>query len=209
MRVATTVCPPIAPARLIHPRASSSVTSAKQAVLTCAPPHGCGIIRPNTPSSFIRSTSFSGYSSACASSRATGLTSRSTKVRTVSTIAVSSGLKPSMWIPPRSRPPPARPVGSRSGSIPRVRVLMLSWEYPPLLVGGLGRHVHALAEATARSGHQVTVLTRHPDPAGQVPYDEVRGGVRVVRVAEDPSLLRFEDELLAWTMALNHALTRA
>ena len=24
-----------------------------------------------------------------------------------------------------------------------VRVLMLSWEYPPLLVGGLGRHVHA------------------------------------------------------------------
>ena len=98
-----------------------------------------------------------------------------------------------------------------------MRVLMLSWEYPPLLVGGLGRHVHALAEATARAGHQVTVVTRHPGPAGAgtgsppapVPYDEVVGGVRVVRVAEDPSLLRFEDELLAWTMALNHALTRA
>ena len=89
-----------------------------------------------------------------------------------------------------------------------MRVLMLSWEYPPLLVGGLGRHVHALAEAMARAGHQVTVLTRHPAPAEQVPYDEVLGGVRVVRVAEDPSLLRFEDELLAWTMALNHALTR-
>ena len=89
-----------------------------------------------------------------------------------------------------------------------MRVLMLSWEYPPLLVGGLGRHVHALAEAMARAGHEVTVLTRHPDPAEQVPYDEVLGGVRVVRAAEDPSLLRFEDELLAWTMALNHALTR-
>ncbi|MGQ5263236.1 glycosyltransferase family 4 protein, partial [Micromonospora sp. ZYX-F-536] len=25
-----------------------------------------------------------------------------------------------------------------------LRVLMLSWEYPPVLVGGLGRHVHAL-----------------------------------------------------------------
>jgi glycogen(starch) synthase len=24
------------------------------------------------------------------------------------------------------------------------KVLMLSWEYPPVLVGGLGRHVHAL-----------------------------------------------------------------
>ena len=95
----------------------------------------------------------------------------------------------------------------------RVRVLMLSWEYPPLLVGGLGRHVHALAEATARAGHEVTVLTRQTGPTELVPVpvpgDEVLGGVRVVRVAEDPLLLRFEDELLAWTMALNHALTRA
>ncbi len=90
---------------------------------------------------------------------------------------------------------------------------MLSWEYPPVLVGGLGRHVHALAEAMARSGHRVTVLTRHAaqDGAGadRVPYDQVAGGVRVVRVPEDPVLLRFEDELLAWTMALNHGLTRA
>ena len=94
-----------------------------------------------------------------------------------------------------------------------VRVLMLSWEYPPVLVGGLGRHVHALAEAMARGGHEVTVLTRHPGPADQtpvpVPCDEVVGGVRVVRAVEDPLLLRFEDELLAWAMALNHALTRA
>jgi glycogen synthase len=89
-----------------------------------------------------------------------------------------------------------------------VRVLMLSWEYPPVLVGGLGRHVHALAEAMARGGHEVTVLTRHPGTA-DVGYDEVAGGVRIVRVPEDPSLLSFTDDLLAWTMALNHALTRA
>lgn len=86
---------------------------------------------------------------------------------------------------------------------------MLSWEYPPVLVGGLGRHVHALAEAMAAAGHEVTVLTRHPGPAGGVAFDEVAGGVRVVRVAEDPSLLSFADDLLAWAMALNHALTRA
>jgi glycogen(starch) synthase len=66
--------------------------------------------------------------------------------------------------------------------------------------------VHALAEALAGIGHEVTVLTRH---AGGAPYDEVVGGVRVVRVPEDPPLLPFEQELLAWTMALNHALTRA
>lgn len=92
-----------------------------------------------------------------------------------------------------------------------MRVLMVSWEYPPVLVGGLGRHVHALAEALVHRGHEVTVLTRHAGPGGgaDLPYDEVAGGVRVVRVPEDPTLLRFEDDLLAWTVALGHALTRA
>jgi glycogen(starch) synthase len=87
-----------------------------------------------------------------------------------------------------------------------MRVLMLSWEYPPALVGGLGRHVHALAEGMARAGHEVTVLTRHADGAAA---DEMVGGVRVVRVADDPPLFPFETELLAWAMAFNHALTRA
>jgi glycogen(starch) synthase len=87
-----------------------------------------------------------------------------------------------------------------------VRVLMLSWEYPPVMVGGLGRHVHALAEAQAAAGHRVTVVTRHGEGAG---HDELRNGVRVVRVPEDPPVFPFETELLSWTMALNHALTRA
>ena len=38
IRRATTLCPPMAPARLIQPRASSSVTSAKQGVETPEPP---------------------------------------------------------------------------------------------------------------------------------------------------------------------------
>ena len=85
---------------------------------------------------------------------------------------------------------------------------MLSWEYPPVMVGGLGRHVHALAEAMAAAGHEVTVLTRHPGTP-DVAYDEVTGGVRVVRVVEDPTTPGFAEDLLAWTTALNHALTRA
>jgi len=88
-----------------------------------------------------------------------------------------------------------------------MRVLMLSWEYPPVMVGGLGRHVHALAEAMAVAGHEVTVLTRHPG-SSEVAYDEVAGGVRVVRVAEDGSGPGFTEDLLAWTTALNDALTR-
>jgi glycogen(starch) synthase len=90
-----------------------------------------------------------------------------------------------------------------------VRVLMVSWEYPPVLVGGLGRHVHALAEAMVGAGEEVTVLTRQSADGPPAAAEEVLGGVRVVRVPPDPLLLRFEDDLLAWTMALNHALTRA
>ncbi len=86
-----------------------------------------------------------------------------------------------------------------------MNVLMLSWEYPPRVVGGLGRHVHALATALVCAGHDVVVVSRdHPD----APADSVVEGVRVVRVGEDPPLVPFE-ELLAWVMALNHGLVRA
>jgi glycogen(starch) synthase len=88
-----------------------------------------------------------------------------------------------------------------------MRVLILSWEYPPVMVGGLGRHVHALATSLAAAGHEVAVVSRHAEGAA---FDEVVDGVRVVRVPEDPPLFPFNSEtLLAWTMAFNHALTRA
>ena len=87
---------------------------------------------------------------------------------------------------------------------------MLSWEHPPMVVGGLGRHVGALAPALVAAGHEVTVVTRTgPEADGRAAAaDEVTAdGVRVVRVPEDPPLVPFQD-LLAWTMAFNHALTR-
>jgi glycogen(starch) synthase len=88
-----------------------------------------------------------------------------------------------------------------------VRVLMLSWEYPPVLVGGLGRHVHSLATALVATGHEVTVVTRHAPGA---PLEEYLEGVRVVRAPEDPPLFPLSTpNLLAWTMAFNHSLTRA
>lgn len=88
-----------------------------------------------------------------------------------------------------------------------MRVLMLSWEYPPVMVGGLGRHVHALATSLAATGHDVTVITRHADGA---PVEEHAEGVRIVRAPEDPPAFPLATpSLLAWTMAFNHTLTRA
>jgi len=71
--------------------------------------------------------------------------------------------------------------------------------------GGLSRHVEGLSESLAAAGHEVVVITQHTDDA---PLDSVVGGVRVVRVPRDPPLVPIDD-LLAWTMALDHALTRA
>ncbi|WP_422774312.1 glycosyltransferase family 4 protein [Plantactinospora sp. WMMC1484] len=87
-----------------------------------------------------------------------------------------------------------------------LKILILSWEYPPVLVGGLGRHVHALATALAAAGHQVTVVTRHGEGA---PMEAYADGVHVVRAPEDPvGFPLATPSLLAWTMAFNHTLTR-
>jgi len=93
-----------------------------------------------------------------------------------------------------------------------MRVLMLSWEYPPVVVGGLGRHVHALAAHLTGLGHEVVVLCRHEAGTDAVTHpttDTVHDGVRVVRVAEDPTHLLFEKDLVAWTLAMGHGMVRA
>ncbi|MFL6140277.1 MAG: glycosyltransferase family 4 protein [Labedaea sp.] len=93
-----------------------------------------------------------------------------------------------------------------------MRILMLSWEYPPVVVGGLGRHVHALAKHLAEQGHEVTVLCRHEAGTDATTHPTARSvheRVRLVRVAEDPTHLVFEKDLVAWTLAMGHAMIRA
>jgi glycogen(starch) synthase len=93
-----------------------------------------------------------------------------------------------------------------------MRVLMLSWEYPPVVVGGLGRHVHALATRLVLLGHEVVVLCRQEAGSDALTHpttDTVHDGVRVIRVAEDPTHLTFEKDLVAWTLAMGHGLIRA
>lgn len=61
-----------------------------------------------------------------------------------------------------------------------MRVLMLSWEYPPNLVGGLGRHVAELVPALVQRGMEVHVLTPGVDDA---PAREVDHGATIHRIA--------------------------
>jgi 1,4-alpha-glucan branching enzyme len=82
------------------------------------------------------------------------------------------------------------------------RVLMLSWEYPPHVVGGLGQHVYDLSRYLVKRGHPVTVLTVL-GPGSQAPAREWMNGVDVVRVSiAEPSGDNFWD----WVLAMNLAL---
>lgn len=93
-----------------------------------------------------------------------------------------------------------------------MRVLLLSWEYPPVVIGGLGRHVHHLATALAEAGHEVVVLSRRPsgtDPSTHPSSDEMSEGVRVIAAAQDPHEFEFATDMMAWTLAMGHAMVRA
>ena len=84
------------------------------------------------------------------------------------------------------------------------RVLILSWEYPPVIEGGLARHVRKLAEALVRQGVAVDVLTRGVGgrPEGGQPGGEELGGVTVHRVRE-PGWPRDLDRFVAWVEQMN------
>ena len=83
-----------------------------------------------------------------------------------------------------------------------MNVLLLSWEYPPRIVGGLGTHVHKLAVNLARQGVNIHVITK--DVMGEPDY-EFTEGVHVYRVPLYPPEIP-QDEWVPWTLQFNVAL---
>lgn len=80
-----------------------------------------------------------------------------------------------------------------------MRVLMLSWEYPPKIVGGIARHVEEIAWALADQGVEVHVVTCDFPGAAT---DEVYRGVHIHRVAPySPT-----DNFIHWVHQLNAAM---
>ncbi|MCB0875468.1 MAG: glycosyltransferase family 4 protein [Solirubrobacterales bacterium] len=79
------------------------------------------------------------------------------------------------------------------------RVLILSWEYPPLIEGGLARHVRKLSEGLVELEVEVHVLTRGSEES---PRSEVVAGVNVHRVLE-PTRPRDLGEFVTWIERMN------
>jgi glycogen(starch) synthase len=73
------------------------------------------------------------------------------------------------------------------GAGERKRVLMLSWEFPPRIVGGIARHVGELSRALAEAGVEVDVVTaHHPGSPTAESIRAGRGRVRVLRAGSSP-----------------------
>jgi glycogen synthase len=81
-----------------------------------------------------------------------------------------------------------------------VRVLILSWEYPPIVEGGLARHVRKLSEALVAGGVDVEVVTRG---GGRLAAREERHGVIVHRVREPEFPKDDLDAFIAWVEHMN------
>lgn len=87
-----------------------------------------------------------------------------------------------------------------------MRIVHLSWEFPPVIYGGLGRHVEALTRAQAAAGHDVVVITQRPTGTAM---SQTIDGVRVVRTRRvTPDVRRDLDGLLAWTDELDADMAR-
>ncbi len=81
-----------------------------------------------------------------------------------------------------------------------MKIMMLSWEYPPRIVGGIARVVHDLSHAFAKQGHEVHVITYQE---GETKEFEKDGEVFVHRVTNYPINA---NNLIDWVMQLNFCM---
>lgn len=78
-----------------------------------------------------------------------------------------------------------------------MKILMLSWEYPPRIVGGIARVVHDLSKRLIKDGHDVTVVTYRD---GDLPYYENDKGVEVHRI---DNYIISPNNFIDWVMQMN------
>lgn len=79
-------------------------------------------------------------------------------------------------------------------------VLVLSWEFPPNIIGGLGRHVHGLSKELVALGYKIYLITAQGE--GQPVFEDYEG-IQVYRVQP---LNNKDDDFLAWIGGLNMAI---
>lgn len=79
-----------------------------------------------------------------------------------------------------------------------MKILVLAWEFPPRIVGGIARHVAELYPELVKLGHEVHLITVE---FGQAPMYEVVEGVRVHRVPVWPA-----HDFFHWVVNMNESM---
>ena len=83
-----------------------------------------------------------------------------------------------------------------------MRILLVTWEFPPETVGGVGAHVDGLSKSLAKDGHDVCIFTL---AAPGIVEDQVVAGVRIIRADVDLPWLP-EDDAVGFVASGNHHL---
>ncbi|MDJ0726795.1 MAG: glycosyltransferase family 4 protein [Prochloraceae cyanobacterium] len=78
-----------------------------------------------------------------------------------------------------------------------MKILVLTWEFPPKIVGGISRHVAELYPELVKSGHEIHLITVE---FGQAPLYEIVEGVKVHRVRVNPG-----HDFFHWIANLNQS----
>lgn len=82
-----------------------------------------------------------------------------------------------------------------------LNIAMITWEYPPRIVGGIARHCEGLAKALANLGHEVYIFTL--DFPGAPDYEETRG-IKIYRTKSEVGHPNF----LTWVLLFNHFIEK-
>ncbi|MBD2098558.1 glycosyltransferase family 4 protein [Trichocoleus sp. FACHB-591] len=81
-----------------------------------------------------------------------------------------------------------------------MKILVLAWEFPPRIVGGIARHVAELYPELVKLGHEVHLITVE---FGQAPSYEVVDGVKVHRVP-----VGYSHDFFHWVVNMNESMGR-
>ncbi len=79
-----------------------------------------------------------------------------------------------------------------------MKILVLSWEFPPRIVGGIARHVAELYPELVKLGHEIHLITVE---FGEAPQYEVVEGVHIHRLAVDGA-----DNFFHWIGNMNDSM---
>ncbi|MBW4620362.1 MAG: glycosyltransferase family 4 protein [Cyanosarcina radialis HA8281-LM2] len=81
-----------------------------------------------------------------------------------------------------------------------MKILVLSWEFPPRIVGGIARHVAELYPEVVKLGHEVHLITLE---FGQAPLYEIVEGIHVHRIG-----VGYSHNFFHWVGNMNESMGR-